>query len=114
MLVVFFFLFTGVYPYISSGKSDNHENFKCQSVVLLLELYFPFLFQDKDDNENLRVKSPVTFMSTYTVLPSRLSSKLAENLSAPLAIVALLHLANEKMLDIVGNEDLSDLVITQG
>jgi len=50
----------------------------------------------------------------YAALPSRLPSKLAENLSAPLAIVALLHLANEKTLDIAGNENLSDLIITQG
>jgi condensin complex subunit 2 len=50
----------------------------------------------------------------YAALPSRLPSKLAENLSVPLAIVALLHLANEKTLDIVGNENLSDLIITQG
>lgn len=53
-------------------------------------------------------------MNVYNMLPTRLPSKLAENLSAPLAIVALLHLANEKILHIVGNEDLSDLIITQG
>jgi condensin complex subunit 2 len=72
-----------------------------------------FLFQDKENNENLRVERPVTFSDMYATLPSRLPSKLAENLSAPLAIVALLHLANEKTLDIEGNEDLSDLIITQ-
>lgn len=52
-------------------------------------------------------------MNMYTTLPKRLPSKLAENLSAPLAIVALLHLANEKTLHVVGNEDLSDLTISQ-
>jgi condensin complex subunit 2 len=72
-----------------------------------------FLFQDKENNENLRVERPVTFSDLYAALPSRLPSKLAENLSAPLAIVALLHLANEKTLDIEGNDDLSDLIITQ-
>lgn len=73
-----------------------------------------FLFQDKEHNENLQVERPVAFSNMYAALPSRLPSKLAENLSAPLAIVALLHLANEKTLDIVGNENLSDLIITQG
>jgi len=70
--------------------------------------------QDTENNENLQVGRPVTFSDMYAALPSRLPSKLAENLSAPLAIVALLHLANEKTLDIVGNENLSDLIITQG
>jgi condensin complex subunit 2 len=91
-------------------KSDNNGNLKCQ--VFLLELCFTFLFQDKD-SDSLRIETPFTFKSMYTILPSRLSSKLAENLSAPLAVVALLHLANEKTLNIVGTEDLSDLVITQ-
>ncbi|XP_021916481.1 condensin complex subunit 2 isoform X3 [Zootermopsis nevadensis] len=70
--------------------------------------------KDKDDNDILQVERPVTFKSMYTALPSRLSSKLLENICAPLVLVALLHLANEKTLHIVGNEDLSDLVITQG
>jgi len=81
---------------------------------VLLILYFLSLFQANDNKDNQQVERPVTFMNLYTALPSRLSSKLVENLSAPLAIVALLHLANEKTLHIVGNEDLSDLVITQG
>jgi len=72
-----------------------------------------FLFQDTENNENLQVERPLTFSHMYTVLPSRLPSKLAENLSAPLAIVALLHLANEKTLNIAGNGNLSDLIITQ-
>jgi condensin complex subunit 2 len=84
------------------------------SVIWYLILYFFILFQDKNYNDNLRVERPVSFMNMYTMLPTRLPSKLAENLSAPLAIVALLHLANEKTLHIVGNEDLSDLTITQG
>jgi condensin complex subunit 2 len=71
------------------------------------------LFQGTENNENLPVGRPVTFSYMYTALPSRLPSKLAANLSAPLAIVALLHLANEKTLDIVGNGNLSDLIITQ-
>jgi chromatin segregation and condensation protein Rec8/ScpA/Scc1 (kleisin family) len=77
------------------------------------KIHSNFLFQDKQNNDNLQVESPVTFSDVYAALPSRLPSKLAENLSAPLAIVALLHLANEKTLDIVGNENLSDLIITQ-
>ncbi|XP_069674323.1 condensin complex subunit 2 isoform X2 [Periplaneta americana] len=64
--------------------------------------------------ENLQVEVPVNFSTLYTSLPQRLSPKMAENLTAPLAIVALLHLANEKNLHIEGNEELSDLTISQG
>jgi hypothetical protein len=71
-------------------------------------------FQDKNCNDNLRVERSFNFKNVYNMLPTRLSSKLAENLSAPLAIVALLHLTNEKTLHVVENEDLSDLIITQG
>jgi chromatin segregation and condensation protein Rec8/ScpA/Scc1 (kleisin family) len=71
------------------------------------------MFQDTENNEKLRVEKPVTFSDMYAALPSRLPSVLAENLSAPLAFAALLHLANENTLDIVGNENLSDLTITQ-
>lgn len=83
-------------------------------VILVLNIVLLHAFQDKNYNDNLRVERPVSFMNIYTALPTRLPSKLAENLSAPLAIVALLHLANEKTLHIVGNEDLSDLTVTQG
>jgi condensin complex subunit 2 len=71
------------------------------------------MFQETENNEKLRVKRPVTFSDMYAALPSRLPSVLAENLSAPLAFVALLHLANEKTLHIVENENLSDLIITK-
>lgn len=56
----------------------------------------------------------VNFKSLYGTLPHRVPQKMAENLSCPLAFVGLLHLANEKCLDIKGVNDLSDLIIRQG
>ena len=41
-------------------------------------------------------------------------AKMAENLSVPLAFVALLHLCNERTLALNGAEDFSDFNITQG
>jgi condensin complex subunit 2 len=83
-------------------------------VNLILNIVLFVFFQDKNYNDDLHVEGSYSFMHVYNTLPTRLPSKLAENLSAPLAIVALLHLANEKTLHLVGNEDLSDLIITQG
>uniref|UniRef100_A0A7N6AU06 Condensin complex subunit 2 n=1 Tax=Anabas testudineus TaxID=64144 RepID=A0A7N6AU06_ANATE len=45
---------------------------------------------------------------------SRLPNTMAQNLSVPLAFVALLHLANEKNLELVKVEDMSDIIIKQG
>uniref|UniRef100_A0A3Q3WWF7 Condensin complex subunit 2 n=1 Tax=Mola mola TaxID=94237 RepID=A0A3Q3WWF7_MOLML len=44
----------------------------------------------------------------------RLPNTMAQNLSVPLAFVALLHLANEKNLELVKVDDMSDIVIRQG
>uniref|UniRef100_A0A3Q3JMW2 Condensin complex subunit 2 n=1 Tax=Monopterus albus TaxID=43700 RepID=A0A3Q3JMW2_MONAL len=46
----------------------------------------------------------------YTVI---LPNTMAQNLSVPLAFVALLHLANEKNLELVKVDDMSDIIIRQ-
>ncbi|CAB1322174.1 unnamed protein product, partial [Coregonus sp. 'balchen'] len=46
----------------------------------------------------------------FKVLPLTM----AQNLSVPLAFVALLHLANEKNLELVKVDDMSDIIIKQG
>ena len=72
-----------------------------------------FLLQDAPDLDALKVENPVSFSHIYSTLPSRLSSKLAENLSASLAVVALLHLANEKNLQIKGDDNFVDFIVSQ-
>ncbi|XP_022522586.2 condensin complex subunit 2 [Astyanax mexicanus] len=51
--------------------------------------------------------------STKTLL-QRLPTTMANNLSVPLAFVALLHLANEKNLELHKVDDMSDIIIKQG
>ncbi|MCI4392432.1 hypothetical protein PGIGA_G00145770 [Pangasianodon gigas] len=51
--------------------------------------------------------------STRTLL-QKLPSTMASNLSVPLAFVALLHLANEKNLELHKVDDMSDIIIKQG
>jgi len=41
-------------------------------------------------------------------------SKMSENLSVPLAFVALLHLCNERCLALAGLPDFSDFSVRQG
>ncbi|XP_008333901.1 condensin complex subunit 2 [Cynoglossus semilaevis] len=55
-----------------------------------------------------------TFSQTTKTLLERLPNTMAQNLSVPLAFVALLHLANEKNLELVKVDDMSDIIIRQG
>ncbi|KAM9393042.1 condensin complex subunit 2 [Pholidichthys leucotaenia] len=54
------------------------------------------------------------FSQTTKSLLQRLPNTMAQNLSVPLAFVALLHLANEKNLELVKVNDMSDIIIRQG
>ena len=66
----------------------------------------------KEQRMNDGRKQP--FSNLYHDLVPNLPSKMAENLSVPLAFIALLHLANEHNLKIqsIAN-DLGDFVINQ-
>uniref|UniRef100_A0A8D2ZEK1 Condensin complex subunit 2 n=1 Tax=Scophthalmus maximus TaxID=52904 RepID=A0A8D2ZEK1_SCOMX len=54
------------------------------------------------------------FSQTTKTLLQRLPNMMVQNLSVPLAFVALLHLANEKNLELVKVDDMSDIIIRQG
>lgn len=54
------------------------------------------------------------FSQTTKTLLHSLPNAMAQNLSVPLAFVALLHLANEKNLELVKVDDMSDIIIRQG
>ncbi|KAI5637874.1 condensin complex subunit 2 domain-containing protein [Phthorimaea operculella] len=54
---------------------------------------------------------PTTFFSLYNRLPNKLSTNMRESLSIPLALLAVLHLANEKGLILKGRDDLKDFDI---
>ncbi|KAL0979187.1 hypothetical protein UPYG_G00181900 [Umbra pygmaea] len=69
------------------------------------------------EGENLQaseVFGEKVFSQTTKTLLQSLPSTMAQNLSVPLAFVALLHLANEKNLELVKLDDMSDIIIKQG
>lgn len=55
----------------------------------------------------------LAFSNLYGELPVRVSSKMASDLSQPIAFVTLLHLANEKNLKLIPKQDLKDFIIEQ-
>ncbi|KAK1893242.1 Condensin complex subunit 2 [Dissostichus eleginoides] len=70
--------------------------------------------QETDAVEKTEVFGEKAFSQTTKILLQRLPNTMAQNLSVPLAFVALLHLANEKNLELVKVEDMSDIIIRQG
>lgn len=72
-------------------------------------------------NQNKKTPSPtpsesavhLEFSNLYGELPIRVSSKMANDLSQPIAFVTLLHLANEKNLKLIPKQDLKDFLIEQ-
>ncbi|KAG7489612.1 condensin complex subunit 2 [Solea senegalensis] len=64
--------------------------------------------------EKPEVSGEKVFSQTTKTLLQRLPNTMAQNLSVPLAFVALLHLANEKNLELVKVDDMSDIIIKQG
>ena len=79
--------------------------------------------QDKENNggngtdaEKNILDSSTNFSQLYKNLAESklMPSKMSENLSVPLAFVALLHLCNERCLALVGLPDFSDFSVRQG
>lgn len=59
------------------------------------------------------VKEEKSFCSVYQDLPKFLSKSNSEALSLPIAFVSMLHLANEKNLEVKSSENLDDLRVKQ-
>ncbi|XP_045766551.1 condensin complex subunit 2 [Maniola jurtina] len=55
--------------------------------------------------------TPTSFFSIYSRLPEKLSPNMRESLSVPLALLSVLHLANEKGLILEKRDDLKDFGI---
>uniref|UniRef100_G3PK55 Condensin complex subunit 2 n=1 Tax=Gasterosteus aculeatus aculeatus TaxID=481459 RepID=G3PK55_GASAC len=70
--------------------------------------------REDDAVEKPEVCGEKVFSKTTQTLLQRLPNTMAQNLSVPLAFVALLHLANEKNLELVKVDDMSDIIIRQG
>ena len=78
---------------------------------------------EKDVNGDSTVEKPLDKISTVTSFGTlykelhcskKMPAQMAENLSVPLAFVALLHLCNENNLALQTKPDLSDFTIRQG
>ncbi|KAJ0019618.1 hypothetical protein NQD34_007187 [Periophthalmus magnuspinnatus] len=70
--------------------------------------------KSKETVEKPEVCGEKAFSQTTKSLLQRLPNAMAQNLSVPLAFLALLHLANEKNLELVKVDDMSDIIIRQG
>ncbi|KAK0139939.1 Condensin complex subunit 2 [Merluccius polli] len=70
--------------------------------------------EESEPAETSEVAGEKVFSQTTKTLLKSLPSTMAQNLSVPLAFVALLHLANEKNLELVKVDDMSDIIIKQG
>lgn len=64
-----------------------------------------------EENEGSTMETSKKFSNVYKVLPKVLTKSNAEALSAPMAFLSLLHLANEQELSLSSTSDLSDIVI---
>ncbi len=69
--------------------------------------------ESKNGSTVLSQKGSTSFREMYNLLlgPSQLPSKMKENLSVPLAFVALLHLCNEQVLELSNENGLDNLLI---
>ncbi len=69
--------------------------------------------EQRRDSTSLLAEKGTTFKEMYSLLlgPSQLPTKMKENLSVPLAFVALLHLCNEHILELRNEDGLDNLVI---
>jgi len=54
----------------------------------------------------------VKLSEVFRELPKKLPPEEVEELSFPIAFMALLHMANEKTLELKGNNDYSDIEVT--
>lgn len=94
---------------------------KKMDVRKLKRVMWDLLFPSPEGLEITTLESPspvpsetkvhLGFSDLYGELPVRVSSKMANDLSQPIAFVTLLHLANEKNLKLIPNQDLKDFVI---
>ena len=93
-------------------KENNDENVgeKEKAAATLLE-------NDGDGTKRMKCGTVVDFANLYSKLydpRSQMTTKMKENLSVPLAFVALLHLCNEQNLALESVADFSDFKIQQG
>ncbi|XP_046871363.1 condensin complex subunit 2 isoform X1 [Hypomesus transpacificus] len=100
--------------YAKTAKKMDMKRLKTTMWNLLTDSPDKHAKQEVENAETSEVTGEKVFSQTTKTLLQSLPSTMAQNLSVPLAFVALLHLANEKNLELVKVDDMSDIVIKQG
>lgn len=88
-----------------NGTEEMHQEMNCE--------------ENNKSNEEPRIENKgantsddeLLFSQTYSSLPDKLSGGMRESLSVPIAFTCLLHLANEKQLEIQSLPSLTDVII---
>ncbi|XP_063382333.1 condensin complex subunit 2 [Cydia fagiglandana] len=88
-------------PYAMRAKKVDMKQLKNCTWKMLTE-------NSPGDQEDV---TETTFATIYKNLPNKLSTNMRESLSVPLALLSVLHLANEKGLILKKREDLKDFDI---
>lgn len=100
--------------YAKTAKKMDMKRLKNSMWTLLTESPEKPKEQEEEAVEKPEVPGDKVFSQTTKSLLQRLPNTMAQNLSVPLAFVALLHLANEKNLELIKVDDMSDIIIRQG
>ncbi|XP_065507823.1 condensin complex subunit 2 [Caloenas nicobarica] len=104
-------------PYAKTAKKMDMKRLKRETWNLLTDRQKTETVTEKGDaeKEDTSVVAGEKTLSGLTKdLLHRLPPVMAKNLSVPLAFLCLLHLANEKNLQLESTEDLSDVLVKQG
>ncbi|XP_077600756.1 condensin complex subunit 2-like [Stigmatopora nigra] len=99
--------------YAKTAKKMDMKRLKSSMWTLLTESEEKST-TEAEVTEDPEVCGDKVFSQTTKTLLQRLPNTMAQNLSVPLAFVALLHLANEKNLELMKVDDMSDIIIRQG
>ncbi|XP_005505306.2 condensin complex subunit 2 isoform X1 [Columba livia] len=106
-----------VIPYAKTAKKMDVKRLKTETWNLLTDGQKTETVTEKGDAEEEETSAVVgekTLSGLAKDLLHRLPLVMAKNLSVPLAFLCLLHLANEKNLQLKNTEDLSDVLVKQG
>jgi condensin complex subunit 2 len=68
---------------------------------------------DGSDVSKAKRRCITSFSSLYRELPGHISISMSENLSVPISLICLLHLANEHGLQLTSSEKMDEVIVLQ-
>lgn len=97
---------------------ENPLHFAARPTRVDMKKLKSFIWEDLNQNQVTNEKGehlikPTHFSHIYHQLPKQMSPLMAKDLTAPLAFVSLLHLANEHNLSLQSNEEKDDITISK-